>query len=259
MVLFGSILGYLGGGVLIIGLVVLVLWIINKKYVKVNYDVARANLGEAAREKEAANALNLMKQGISDAADQVKKARVGMVKVQASITGLERQVKTGKAEEARLSARITQAINDGKGNDDPVLKQLATSLKRTRDDLKTNEEQLEGQHGIYNDLLAQIQNAQRAGDRLEAEAASLGAQLETSKLTAELADAAQAFDAKGINAGLEGVAKYRDLVKKEIDANNAKLKVSRDLRGDTTDVSKFEADQDAADVLAEFRNKPAAG
>ncbi|MFX9038795.1 hypothetical protein ABTN43_19405, partial [Acinetobacter baumannii] len=89
-------------------------------------------------------------------------------------------------------------------------------LKRVRDDLATNKEQLEAQHGIYNDLLGQISNAQRRAEQLEQEATSIGAQLETSKLTAELAEFANSFDAKGVNASLDGVAKYRELARRQI-------------------------------------------
>lgn len=255
MVLFGSILSVVGGLALAAVVVGVVVWVINKRYIQVRYNVARANLGQAASEVEAANAVNLMKQGIVECTEQVHKAKGGLVKVQGSIAGLERQVKGGAAEEGRLSARIQKAIDEGKSNDDPVLKQLATTLKRTREDLKNNREQLEVQHGIYNDLLAQISAAQRRAESLEQEATSLGAQLETSKLTAELADFANTFDAKGVQGSLDGVGKYRDMVRKQIDQNNAKLKVNRDLGGAGSEVKAWEEESDASDVLAEFRNK----
>lgn len=248
-------LSYVFGGLVLLALVGVVVYVINKRYLQVHWQVAKANLGAAASEVEAANAVNLMKQGIVECTEQVHKAKGGLVKVQGSIAGLERQVKSGAAEEGRLSARISKAIEEGKSNDDPVLKQLATTLKRTREDLKSNREQLETQHGIYNDLLAQISAAQRRAESLEQEATSLGAQLETSKLTAELADFASTFDAKGVQGSLDGVGKYRDMVRKQIDQNNAKLKVNRDLGGSGSEVKAWEEDADANDVLAEFRNK----
>jgi len=249
--MMGMIILYAFAGLATVGLV---LWIINSKFVKTGLQVAKANLGEASRDLEARNAIKLMRQGIEECTDQVGKAKTGLVKVQSSISGLERQVKAGASEEARLLDRIKRGIADGKKDDDQVMVQLAMTLKRTREDLKTNKQQLEDQHGVYNDLLGQIQNAQRRAETLEREAESLGAQLETSKLTAELADFANTFDAKGINSSLEGVGKYRDLVRKSIDANNAKLKVNRDLgKGTTSEVTKWEDSQDAKDLLAEIR------
>jgi phage shock protein A len=246
----GMYILYALGGVLVVGVAI---WIINKKYLQTQFQIVKANLGEAARNAEANNALKLMKQGIEECTEQVKKSKTGLVKVQSSITGLERQVKTGTSEEARLTARIKQGIAEGKTDTDPVMVQLATSLKRVREDLKSNKEQLETQHGVYNDLLAQIQNAQRRAETLEREAESLGAQLETSKLTAELADFANTFDAKGVSSRLDGVAKYRDLVRKQIDQNNAKLKVNKDLGATGQEVQTFEDHQDAKDILAELR------
>lgn len=235
-----------------------VIWIINKKYLTTQYDIARANLGEAARDSEAKNAVKLMKQGIDECAEQVKKAKSGLVKVQSSVSGLERQVKAGSSEESRLVARIKEAMASGMKDDNPVLVQMATSLKRVREDLTSNKEQLETQHGVYNDLLAQIQNAQRRAETLEHEAESLGAQLETSKLTAELADFANTFNAKDINSTLEGVGKYRDLVKKEIDKNNAKLKVNKDLGNAGSEVRQWEDASDAKGILAELRDEKSA-
>ncbi len=260
MNLFGTGLFEIGGLLFLAILVVAgAVWLINSRYLSVRFKTARANLGQAASEHEAANAVNLMKQGIQDCTDQVHKAKSGLVKVQGSIGGLERQVKTGTVEEARLTSRIQAAINEGKSNDDPILKQLGVSLKRVREDLKNNREQLEAQHGIYNDLLSQISAAQRRAEALEQEANSLGAQLETSKLTAELADFANNFDAKGIASGLDGVAKYREMVRRGIDENNAKMKVNRDLNGNTADLQTWEDEQDATDVLNELRNKSDTG
>ena len=246
-------LTYLGIGFLAVIVIGAILWAINSKYVKTWGKVAKANLGEAARDLEAANALVLMKQGVDDCADQVRTAKGGLTKVQSVITGLERQVKNGSTEEARLTNRVKQAITEGKADTDPVLVQLATSLKRVRTDLKTNKDQLEAQHGIYNGLLTTIQNAQRRAEGLEADATSLGAQLETSKLAAEMNDFANTFDKKGINQGLDGVAKYRDMVQKQIDQNNAKMKVNQDLGSTGTEVAAWEGDQDAKDIIAEMR------
>jgi phage shock protein A len=254
---FGFIEGIFGA-VVLLALIGGALWFINSRYLKVNFKVVKANLGKAASDVEAANAVNLMKQGIQECVEQVSKAKAGLVKVQGSIAGLERQVNSQSVEENRLSARISTAITGGKTNDDPVLKQLALSIKRIREDLKTNREQLEVQHGIYNDLLAQVGAAQKRAETLQQEAESMGAQLETSKLTAELSDLANSFSTQGLNNSLEGVQKYRDLVRQQIDSNNAKMKVNRDLGGSGSEVQAWEAEQDASDVLAEFRAaKPA--
>lgn len=254
MVLFGfGVLEMLVGVVLFAMAVGGVIWAINSRYLSVGFNVAKANLGEAASNLEAENAVKLMKQGIVECTEQVQKAKQGLVKVQASIAILERQVKDGTNEELRLKKRIEDAIAEGKQNTDPVLKQYATNLKRVRDDLKTNKKQLQTQHDIYNDLLAQIGNAQRSAENYEKEANSIGAQLETSKLTAELSDFANSFDAKGVNASLDGVAKYRELARRQIDANNAKMKVNRDLGSNGSEVQSWENEQDTNDILSEFR------
>lgn len=237
---------------LALGTVALVLWLINSKYVATWFKVARANMGQAARGLEAANSVKLMQQGTEECLEQVRMARQGLVKVESSKAGLERQVKLCMSEEARLTDRIKKAMADGKTDADPVLVQLAVALGRVRDDLKANREQLEAQHGVYNDLLAQIGAAERRAANLQREAESLGAQLETSKLTAELADFASSFDASGINQSLNGTAKYRDLIRRQIDENNARLKVNRDL-APAAEVNQWEEAQDAKDILAQMR------
>lgn len=231
--------------------VCIVLWLINSRYPSILYKVTRANLGQAASGIEAANAVNLMKQSIQDCTEQIQNAKSGLIKALASIKGLERQVTSGSSEEARLVARIQSAIASGKTDEDAVLRQTAASLKRVRDDLKVNRDQLQAQHGIYNDLLSQIQSAQRRAETLEREANSLGAQLETSKLTAELADFANTFDAKNVTASLDGVSKYSELIRRQIDENTAKMKVNKDLGGTTS--NQFNQDEDVSEILADFR------
>lgn len=258
MVLFGAIaFEVIIVGVVLVAIVTGGIYFINGRWLSSRFKVAKAKLGQSASDYEAENAVALMKQGIVECTEQVTKAKSGLVKVQASIAGLERRANYGSMEEARLSARIRTAIDEGKGNDDPVLKQLAASLKSIRDDLKADKVQLESQHAIYSELLGQIGNAQRRAEQMEREAESIGAQLETSKLTAELSEFASEFDAKGVNASLDGVAKYRELAKRQIDANNAKMKVNRDLGGGDDEVKSWEQSQDATGVLDEFRAKAA--
>src|SRR5499427_5834868 len=244
------------GVVGIIALVVVVLLLINHKAVLNMFGAGRAQLGKLGRAVGGADPLANYQQGIDDAADSVKKAKLGMTRAVALISSVERQVNSGRQEKARLEARIQRALGE---ENNAKAQEYAAQLGDCETHLKANEDQLQHHKDAYDGFVADVKRQQEKVTTAQREAASLGVQLELSKANREFNQFRESFS---VNTGaLNGLAQEREAVLQQIDQNNAYGKVERDV-GSGSQYEEEDADIDrkikADEILNRFqKDKPA--
>ena len=243
--------------ILILGVLVVIALLVNRRAVMSMFGAGRAQLGKIGRAVGGADPLANYQQRIDDAAEAVKNAKTGMTRAVSLISSVERQVNGGRQEKARLEARIQRALAD---NNNAKAQEYAAQLGDCETHLKANEDQLQHHKDAYDGFVADVKRQQEKVTTAQREAASLGVQLELSKANREFNQFRESFS---VNTGaLNGLAQEREAVLQQIDQNNAYGKVERDV-GSGSQYEEEDADIDrkikADEILKRFqKDKPAA-
>lgn len=244
--------GYIG----LAALVVFVLFIINKRAVTEFFGLARAQVGKGGRYIGQLDPVARMQQVADDAKDQIKGYKQTLTKCEALKVSLQSQVEEDTKNKSRLLARINRLMEEGKLDTDPTLQNLAKQLADTEKRLTTNKKQLDDNTELYNSALKNVQAAVAKIATAEQEAKSLDARLKVSESQRELNDMFQtSFDPTSINASLGEFDKFKKIAEDKINANNASLKVTKDLGGTSFQAEEDESNEDAKDLLASIRKQ----
>lgn len=240
---------------IVIGSLILIgLLIVNRRAVGQMLGWGKAQVGHVGRAFENADPVGQMQQKADDAKEELKKAKTALITCEGIKVGLERQLEADNKDVARLTARINQAMAEGKTDDDPVLIEYAKQLKAASTRLEENKAQLEMHVGVYQNTLNSVKKAGEKIQALETRATQLGARLKTSEAQAMLADLLDKFEPGAINSTLGEASKFEEIAQRKIDENNARLKVNQDL-GTGSEVEEYEDNADAKNILADLRAK----
>lgn len=229
--------------------------LVNMRAFKRLLSSGQAQLGKVGRWAEGKDPLAMYQEKIDEAVDHLRHLKDGLVRVKGLIASVERQVKDGDRDVARLDARIKMALNDG---NETRATDLVTQMQTVNKNLTENKKQLAQHNDSYAGLLKQVQSAQERVLQAKRDAEQLGAQLDISKGQAEVADILGKFQPLGKGSPLEDLSKYRAEVENRIDQNRARGQVASEL--DTSRLAE-EAEDDkvkkleAKAMLDEYKSK----
>ena len=214
--------------------------LINRKAVATMFGAGRAQLGKLGRAAGDAGPLATFQQTVDDSADSIRRAKEGMTKAVALVNSVERQVNTGRTTQARLSARVQNALNEG---NQAKATEYAAQLAECESHLKEDEAQLAHHKESYENFVSEVKRQQAKVTTAQREATNLGVRLEMSKANKEFHDFESTF--KASNGALAGLDEKREAVLRKIDQNNAYQQVDKDVGGSTS--SGYEEDDAEVD------------
>jgi phage shock protein A len=188
---------------------------------------------------------------------QMTSANEALTTGQALEEELEEKVRDGKAEKARLEARIADL--DAKTNKTPADQQLlqdyATKYARVEADLETNEAAWKAQVEDNARFLTQAQEAAEQIESIEAEARSMGVQVKTAEAREQFGKMVSKFG--GVANGVSEAEKFKELAKAKIRKANAQVTVNEKLETAAERIARHEKGQKGNDVLDRLRAKRA--
>ncbi len=233
---------WIAGGVVIVAL----LYILNKTAFGRIRDAGSAQIGKAAKSLWSADPIAVKNAEIDRKAEDIAEATRGLESCNALIRGVERQVKSGQQEKARVTALAEQYTREG--NDSKALGKL-TELEKIETDLVSNETQLKQHRETYEAYLKKIQVAQSRIGELRKEARSQGVRLQMSKAEANLAKLAPMMGKA--NLSFDNLDEVNEEIEAQIDRNKAAGQVVSDLAREG--LEEIEAEERARTAAASSR------
>jgi phage shock protein A len=182
------------------------------------------------------------------AVDQLKSGREGLEQYRALVERVTRQVASTKKHEELLSAKIKAYLQAG---DRETAANFALELKKTRDELTENEQQLAMHEKAYENNLRKIKHAGEKLKKVREKINKYDAELKMSRAEAELAKLSESFNFELTT----DFGQIEQVINEKISLNRAKARVAADMSGEgMEDVEREQAmeRQMAADALREF-------
>jgi phage shock protein A len=222
--MFSEIITILASLVVLVGVMVVVLYFVNRRALLRFFEAGSAQVGKAGRWATSQDPVAMYKEKIDDATDQIRTAKQGLVRVRGLIIGVQRQVDDGEKDTARLDVRVKGALTSG---DENRAADYVRQLQESKKQLEENRRQLAIHQETYQGFLKQVQAAQNKVVQAKDEAEKIGVELQISKAEAELADIAENFQVN--TSALDGLGAIKGEIHRQIDANRARGQVARDL------------------------------
>ena len=222
--------------------------------------LGKSKLGRIGRAAEGADPIGQMRQAADDAADKIVAAREALVRAEGAKAALGRQVEADRREVSVLTARINRLLDQGESPDSPKVRELADDLGRARKYLVDNERQLADNERLCTEALEVIKRENDKVLDLEREADQLEVRLDVSNAQAAVAGVADILQPGRVHMTLHGAAsKFREIAQKQIDENNARMRVFSALGGRESEEAAGSADGEAAldEILAARKNSAA--
>lgn len=194
---------------------------------------------------------------IDRAVARIQEARHGLERQRGLVESVKRQVGTGEANIARLSAQIKSYL--ASGNRD-MAAPLAVQLAAAQKDLAENKGQYQIHEESYNNFLLRVQQGNKDVLKLQERANKMVAELQMSKAEAEIAQVAEALSTSlnGNTNLTSNIGKIEHVIQQKIDHNRGKVRVAADMSG--TGVEEIKARQaaeryEAEDLLKQFESE----
>jgi phage shock protein A len=192
---------------------------------------------------------------IDRAAERLKEARQGVEQYKGLVNGVERQVATGTANVVRLEAQIKAHLKTGKPENREAAAQLATQLKSAREDLATNQAQLEMHTEAFRNHMLKLQQGNSDLAKLQQKGQRYSAELKMSKAEAEIARVAEALGEHLSGNLTTNLGQVESMIQRQIDQNRGKAQVAAALSSRGVEDVKVRQAADRAiaeDLLGEF-------
>lgn len=244
-------------GGIVVGVVVLLAVLLNRRAVGRIWEAGSAQLGRGGKAVWGNDPEAIFEKRTEDAAEELRGAVSGLEQYQTLMAGMSRMVESQEQEKKVLEARIRTHLGAGRREEaasDAVL------LKKLEGKLASNQGKLADYQEGYQGGLKKVKAAREKIVQLKQRGRELGAELKMSKAEAALSEAATKINVGGPN--LDGLGEIEDELLNQIAANRAKSKVARDLGVDgiaDLDAQEQIAKEQAEDVLKEFEAKIAQG
>jgi phage shock protein A len=209
---------------------------------------AKAQLNKLANLFWTADPIAQMQYEYDTAVEQLKDGREGLEQYRALVERVSRQVATVKKHETMLQSKIKAYLKAG---DRETAASFALELKKTRDDLAENEQQLAMHERSYENNLKKIKHASSKLAKVREKIQKYDAELKMSRAEAEIAKLSQSFDLDITT----DFGQIEQVIQDKISLNRAKSRVAADLSEEgIEDIEREEAMERvlAEDVLREF-------
>ena len=195
----------------------------------------RAQLNKIANLFWEADPIAQMRYEYDLAVEELKEGRTGLEMYRGLVERVARQVRMGEAHLAKLEAQAKAYLKAG---DRETAAKFALELQRAKQDLASNQEQLQIHETAYGNNLKKIQHANKKLVEVREKIQRYDAEMRMSEAEAEVAKLSEQFD---INVTTD-FGQLEQVIQERIDRNRGRVRVSADL-----------SQQGIADIEAEER------
>ena len=182
---------------------------------------------------------------------ELRSGREGLAQYRALVERVSRQVDDQRKHIAVLEARVKSLLNAG---DREAAARMALELKRSREDLAENEQQLAMHEQAYQNNLLKIKHAVHKLEEVRHRISKYSAELKMSRAEAEMAQLATQFN---FNVTTD-FGQAEQIIQDQIDRNRGRVRVAADLSGEGLDDIKREIAVEKTlgeDALLEFERE----
>jgi len=202
----------------------------------------KAQLNKIANVFWEADPVAQMRYEYDQAVAQLKDGRVGLEQYRGLVERVTRQVNGNKSHTAQLEAQTKAYLKAG---DRATAAKFALELQKAKQELATNEQQLEMHETAYGNNLKKIQHANEKLIELRDKIQKYDAELKMSAAEAEIAKLAEGLD---INVTTD-FGEIESVIQRKIDQNRGKVRVAADLS--SKGIADIQAEERMQSQLAE--------
>jgi phage shock protein A len=208
----------------------------------------RAQVNKLANYFWTADPIAQMQYEYDQAVNQLQEGREGLEQYRAMVERVSRQVQTTRSHEAQLAARIKAYLQAG---DRETAANFALELKKTREDLAENQQQLAMHEQAYENNLLKIKHAGGKLAKVRQRIQQYDAELKLSRAEAEMAKLSRSFDFDVTT----DFGRIEQVIDDRISLNRAKARVAADMSGEGLETVQREQAMEktlAEDALRQF-------
>ena len=176
------------------------------------------------------------------AVEQLKEGRGGLEQYRGLVERVTRQVSANKSHVKKLEAETKAYLKAG---DRTTAAKFALELQKAKEELATNEGQLQLHETAYGNSLKKIQHANSKLIELREKITKYDAELKMSSAEAEIAKLSETFD---VNLTTD-FGEIENVIQQRIDQNRGKVRVAADLS--QKGIAEIDAQERMQGVLAE--------
>jgi phage shock protein A len=176
------------------------------------------------------------------AVEQLKEGRGGLEQYRGLVERVTRQVQANKSHVKKLEAETKAYLKAG---DRTTAAKFALELQKAKEELATNEGQLQQHETAYGNSLKKIQHANSKLIELREKITKYDAELKMSSAEAEIAKLSETFD---MNLTTD-FGELENVIQQKIDQNRGKVRVAVDLS--SKGIAEIDAQERMQGVLAE--------
>jgi phage shock protein A len=174
--------------------------------------------------------------------EQLKEGRVGLEQYRGLVERVTRQVLANRAHVKKLEAETKAYLKAG---DRTTAAKFALELQKAKEELATNEQQLQTHETAYGNSLKKIQHANSKLIELQDKIRKYDAELKMSAAEAEIAKLSETFD---LNLTTD-FGQIESVIQRKIDENRGKVRVAADLS--QKGIAEIDAEERMQGQLAE--------
>ena len=189
-----------------------------------------------------ADAIAQMRYEYDTAVAQLKEGRGGLEQYRGLVERVTRQVAANRSHVQKLEAETKAYLKAG---DRATAAKFALELQKAKEELATNEGQLQMHETAYGNSLKKIQHANNKLIELRDKIQKYDAELKMSAAEAEIAKLSESFD---VNLTTD-FGEIESVIQQKIDQNRGKVRVAADLS--KQGIAEIEAEERMQNVLAE--------
>jgi phage shock protein A len=176
------------------------------------------------------------------AVEQLKEGRGGLEQYRGLVERVTRQVSANRSHVKKLEAETKAYLKAG---DRTTAAKFALELQKAKEELATNEGQLQQHETAYGNSLKKIQHANNKLIELREKITKYDAELKMSSAEAEIAKLSETFD---MNLTTD-FGELENVIQQKIDQNRGKVRVAVDLS--SKGIAEIDAQERMQGVLAE--------
>jgi phage shock protein A len=176
------------------------------------------------------------------AVEQLKEGRGGLEQYRGLVERVTRQVQANRSHVKKLEAETKAYLKAG---DRTTAAKFALELQKAKEELATNEGQLQQHETAYGNSLKKIQHANSKLIELREKITKYDAELKMSSAEAEIAKLSETFD---MNLTTD-FGELENVIQQKIDQNRGKVRVAVDLS--SKGIAEIDAQERMQGVLAE--------
>ena len=201
-----------------------------------------AQLNKIANVFWEADPIAQMRYEYDQAVAQLKDGRVGLEQYRGLVERVTRQVSANRSHVQKLEAETKAYLRAG---DRTTAAKFALELQKAKQELATNEQQLEMHETAYGNNLRKIKHANEKLIQVRDKIHKYDAELKMSSAEAEIAKLAEGFD---MNVTTD-FGQIEQVIQQKIDQNRGKVRVAADLS--EKGIAEIDAEERMQSVLAE--------